>query len=446
MAPVRIVDVSYVAVPANAALPPEDIKLNAMEAQWLVLPLLQHLLLFEGDQLPPFDAVVHSLKSSLAASLATFAPLAGKLVHLADTGDVAIRCSSASSDAGVRFVVAESGADVRRLAGDEELDVQTLQRLVPEVDMGVLPAPLLAVQATHLEGGGVALGITVHHAVADGRSVWRFVDTWAAACRGDTPAMPPPCFDRSRVKLPGGEELARSVLRKYVPNLPVATTPSIMQEDRLRFIRWTFTLDAQHMERLKQRIVHLSEADDGAPCRRPPTRFVAVGALAWTCYVRCRSIPADKDAFLLFLADVRDRLDPPAGGEYFGSCLSGCLATLPARELHGERALAAAASAVEGAIREMAEDPVAGWELIRISGTIPRDRFVNVSGSSSFAAYEVADFGWGRPCRTVPARMNRDGQVALIRASDGAGVQLSVSMLQRAHMDAFKSEFLELLG
>lgn len=169
MSPVRIVDVSYVAVPGKAALTPEAIiKLNAMEAQWLIVPHLQHLLLFEGDQLPASDTAVQSLRSSLAATLATFAPLSGKLVHLADTGDVAIRCS-ASSD-GVRFVVAESDADVRRLAGDEEHDVQTFERLVPVVEMGEL-----AVQATRLGGGGMALGVTLHHGVADGRSLgsWR---------------------------------------------------------------------------------------------------------------------------------------------------------------------------------------------------------------------------------------------------------------------------------
>lgn len=221
MAPVRIVDVSYIAVPAaSAALPPEPIKLNAMEAQWLVVPLLQHLLFFEGDQLPPFDAVIHSLRSSLEATLANFAPLAGKLVHLADTGDVAISCSNSD---GVKFVVAESDADAPRLAGDEEHDVHTFERLVPEVDMSKLPAPVLAVQATRLEGGGVAIGVTVHHGVADGRSLWRFVEAWAAACRWDTPPAPP-TFDRSLVRLPGGENLARSVLRKYVPDLPSVRT------------------------------------------------------------------------------------------------------------------------------------------------------------------------------------------------------------------------------
>ncbi|GJN26281.1 hypothetical protein PR202_gb14202 [Eleusine coracana subsp. coracana] len=144
-------------------------------------------LLRQRPAVPPFDAVVHSLKSSLAATLATHAPLVGRLVHLADTGDVATSCSA--SDGGVKFVVAESDADARRLAFDDEHDVQTFDWLVPEVDMTVLTAPVLAVQATRLEGGGVVVG------VSDGRSLWRFIEAWAAACRGVTPPVPP-TFDR----------------------------------------------------------------------------------------------------------------------------------------------------------------------------------------------------------------------------------------------------------
>ena len=44
MAPVRIVDVAYVPAPPPAA-PSRPIKLNAMEVQWVVAPVLQHLLL-----------------------------------------------------------------------------------------------------------------------------------------------------------------------------------------------------------------------------------------------------------------------------------------------------------------------------------------------------------------------------------------------------------------
>ena len=216
MSSVRVIHASYVNVPATAAPLPELIKLTPMEVPWVVLPELQRVLLYEGEDLPHFNDVLQSLSSSLAATLRSFAPLAGKLVHLEGTGDVAIVCSSSD---GVGFIVAESDADIHRLAGDEEHDVRVLERLAPEVDMGELPTPVLAVQATRFEGG-VAVGVTVHHGVADGWSLWTFVEAWATACRGETPAATP-CFDRSLVKLPCGEDLARSVLRKHAPNLPL---------------------------------------------------------------------------------------------------------------------------------------------------------------------------------------------------------------------------------
>ncbi|CAM0870314.1 unnamed protein product [Alopecurus aequalis] len=296
-----------------------------MEAIWVVFPVLQHVLLYEDADMPPFHALLQSLQSSLAATLA------GRLVHLKDTGDVAISCSASDS---VKFVVAESDADVRRLARDEEHDLPELEQLVPDVDMSELPTAVLAVQATRFEGG-VAVGLTVHHAVADGRSLWAFVESWAAACRGQTPATRP-TFDRSLIRLPGGEELARSIFR--VPPLPS------MVEDRARFTRRTFTLDSTDMQRLKQHIVHLAQAH-GTPVARPPSTFVAVTALAWTCFARCKPFGMEDDVLLHFLADVRARLHPPVAVGYIGVCLTRCLAVLPARDLRGTRAMVSAASA-----------------------------------------------------------------------------------------------------
>jgi hypothetical protein len=40
--------------------------------------------------------------------------------------------------------------------------------------------------------------------------------------------------------------------------------------------------------------------------------------------------------------------------------------------------------------------------------------------------------------------MDQDGQVAMMRAGDGQGVQVSVSLLQTAQMEEFKSHFLML--
>uniref|UniRef100_A0A0E0GKN6 Uncharacterized protein n=1 Tax=Oryza nivara TaxID=4536 RepID=A0A0E0GKN6_ORYNI len=488
MSAVNIVDVSYVAVPATAALPPEPIKLTAMEALWLPFPVLQHVLFYEAAGLTPFDSVVDSLRSSLGATLATFAPLAGKLVHLEDTGDVAIACSA--SDA-VRFVEAECDADVRRVAGDEAHDLRTFEQLVPELDMSKLPTSVLAVQATRLQGG-LAVGVTLHHGVADGKSFWTFVEAWASACRcrGEAPAATP-CFDRSVIKWPGGEEIARSVLRVRA-GLACRGTQAFHPPDIHRGRAATRTPKAARITRDGE--VH------GKTLHRPPSSFVAVVAMASAFFARCKTTAADEDAggdvFLFFFADVRERLDDPPvdAGYYFGACLTGCLARLPARDVHGDGALAAAASAIQEEILELAEDPLAGWNFMSLAGKIPSDRVMNVSGSPgfrpydvgdfgwgkprrtepirmnhdgqvaedplagwdflrlmetlvpvmeramnvsgspAFRPYDVGDFGWGKPRRTEPIRMNHDGQVALVRAKDGRAVQVSVSLLRSAHM------------
>ncbi|XP_047063662.1 phenolic glucoside malonyltransferase 2-like [Lolium rigidum] len=449
MSAVRVIDASYVSVPATATPSPEPIKLNAMEAQWLTFfPVVQRVLLFDldgADHTSPFDTVLECLRSSLAATLSSFAPLAGKLVHLKDTGDVGISCSATD---GVRFVVAESDADIRRLSGDEEYDISVLRLLVPEVDMSELPVRVLAVQVTRLDGGmGMALGVTVHHAVADGRSLWAFVEAWATACRGNTPAAATPTFDRSLVKLPRGDELAREVLQKFAPNLPLATLPMPTTGETIRpFTRVRgFTLEKQDIELLKKRIIHLSESNGVYLLSHPLSAFAAIAGLAWTCFVRCKQFSGDDDVLFFFFADARRRLDPPVDEAYTGSCLTGCLARLPAGELQADHALVAAASAVQDEVCKMAKDPVAGLDFLTPLLTVDMDRLMHVSGSPGFKAYEVADFGWGRPRWTENARMNDDGHVVLMRAKDGHGVQVSVSLLLPAQMDEFQAQFLKLL-
>ncbi|RLN03428.1 phenolic glucoside malonyltransferase 1-like [Panicum miliaceum] len=170
-----------VAVPGTAALPPEPLRLSALDAQWVTFPLIQRVFNFvdgAGD-IPPFASAVDALRESLAETAARFPPLARRIVHRPATGDAAIDCAGAGSET-------------------------------------------MAAQVTRLRGR-LVLGVAMHHAVADGRSVWRFLEAWAAACCGDADNdAEPPTSDRTAIRLPGGEELARAVLHKYAPDVPMA--------------------------------------------------------------------------------------------------------------------------------------------------------------------------------------------------------------------------------
>ncbi|CAO2176321.1 unnamed protein product [Urochloa humidicola] len=443
---VKVIEEARVTVPATAALPPVPLRLSALDVQWITLPLIQRLLIFVDSgagTIPPFESAVAALRASLAETLARFPPLAGRIVHQPATGDAAIDCTAGgvSAGGGVRFLVAEDeGADAERLAGDEEHDAAAFARLVPVLDAGRLPAETMAAQVTRLRGG-VALGVAVHHAVADGRSVWLFLETWAAACRGEGGAAAAPTFDSAAVKLPGGEELAKAVLKKYAPDLPMVAVAGHLIRPNLS--RRTFTITAQDMRHLKQHITDVS------PAAQSPSTFVAVAALAWVSFVCAKYqagiISADDEVYLFFFADSRARLNPPPGDHYFGTCISGCLARAAAQDLLAENGVGAAAASVAAEVRRAAVDPLAGWDwMSRVDG-VNLDRLVNLAGSTRFPAYEATDFRWGPPGRTELVTMNHDGQVVLVAGKKGGGVQASVS-LHPAHMDAYKSHFLSYFG
>lgn len=451
-ATVRVLAVSRVA-PAPAAADPVVVKLSFFDTPWVVLPPIQRVFLYElpgGDG--EFTAAVTRLKSSLAATLAVYLPLAGKLAYVAGTGDVVVDCVD---DPGVAFVEAEADAgidtmDVRRLASDEAHDIPAFLALVPELPTKVLPAPVLSVQATRIPGGGLALGLSVHHAVADGQAVWRFMGAWASAARDGSPvtkSLPAPHYSREAVQVPNGDEFARQMLKMVAPNLPAAGTVADYDfSQRFRLARRTFYLGGDDIRALKLRISALAEAEDeedvvadGRSKKKPVSTFVALSALGWTSFVRCKGLGAGDDTYLVFLADLRARMDPPVADGYLGNCIKGCLATADAGDLLGERGLLVACRAIQAAVAEMEAAPLAGSErwIQKMMG-LPFARLANVAASPRFRVYEASDFGFGRPARVELVSMNNDGEMVLVGGRGDGEVQLSVS-LDPARMEDFKA-------
>ncbi|KAF7093510.1 hypothetical protein CFC21_095919 [Triticum aestivum] len=415
---VRALETNHVRPEIIPTGPPSDhgpIRLSLFDTLFLSLPPIQRLFFYDGEDLPPFPALVRSLRSSLAATLTVFTPLAGKLAACTD-GDVAIECSPDAVRPGVRFVVAQysgDASDMRPLARDAEHDTEAFLQLVPELEVRRLPAPVLAVQVTRPApagrgddggAGAVAVGVSMHHAVADGQSLWQFMRAWATASRDGSLALaglvPPPMFDRAGIlRHPKAEAATRQFARLSAPDLPTVNT--LTEPDWTRQSRRTYLLTASQIQSLKRRILQQSDKDQPP---EPPTTFIAIASLLWTSFARAKhpnhGATDDEDVYFLFPADCRRRLRRPLDPGFFGNCVKLCYARAKTGDLCGHddgAALARAAAAVRRAIREHVEEEDPLGDADRWAETIrgvPRDRLARQGSSHRFMAYEV-DFGVG---------------------------------------------------
>ncbi|KAM0891650.1 hypothetical protein ACQ4PT_026270 [Festuca glaucescens] len=465
---VRVLDVTHVQPEQTANQPGGDdamIKLSPFDTFFLALRPIQRLFFYDdgdGTSLPPFPSLVSSLRVSLGATLAVFTPLAGKLTACSDDHDVVVDCSPGAAHPGVRFVEAEysgDAADMRRLARDVEHDTEAFLQLVPELEVGRLPAPVLAVQVTRpADGGGgaVAVGVSMHHAVADGQSLWQFMRAWSTASReGSLAGAAAPTFDRAGILgHPKAEAAARNLVRFSAPELPKVNT--LPEPDWTRQSRRTYLVTAGQIQSLKRRIVQSQAAaknGDGEQNHppEPPTTYVAIASLLWTSIARAKSVDNaaadDDEEYFLFPADCRRRLQPPLEPGFFGNCIKvryarATTGDLVCRDGDNDEGLARAAAAFRRAIREHVEeeDPLGDADRwVEIIRGVPRERLAKQGSSHRFMAYEV-DFGWGQPSRVELVSVSSAEMTTLLGVPGGA-VQVSVA-LHRDHVDAFEASFL----
>ncbi|KAF8697185.1 hypothetical protein HU200_036186 [Digitaria exilis] len=130
-----------------------------------------------------------ALESGLARALAHYREWAGRLTGRAPPTTIVL------TDEGARLVEATAG-DVPLdavLPLDPSPDVTRLHPRPPSADA----EELMLVQLTRFACGGLAVGITAHHLVSDGRATANFLVAWSQATRGDVTIDPPPVHDRA---------------------------------------------------------------------------------------------------------------------------------------------------------------------------------------------------------------------------------------------------------
>ncbi|KAG9451168.1 hypothetical protein H6P81_011133 [Aristolochia fimbriata] len=425
MASVKVVERVRVSPPPGS-VPTSDLTLTYFDDVWLLTGPIQRLLFYRYDGTTTHDfrdSYFSDFRRSLSLALAIFYPIAGRLIPLHD--DNVIRYTDGDS---VPVTLAESRADFDHLVGNYLKDADDLHPFAPPLSSPEdgERKPLLAVQATVFPFAGICVGVTLHHAVADGTAATSFLRTWASISKAggvvdvETWTRNPPLYDRALVG--GGlEELKRrwvEDIRKIIQLGVGSDEMDPKRQGRDRVLRGTFVLTRAHVDDLRRRLTS-SRYDVGL---RPSTYTIAT-AYVWFCWTRSRDAANSGPVHFGFAVDCRSRLSPPVPAAYFGNCVGVAFAEASGSELSRENGFPVAAEAIHKTIRGLG---IGGDNMKEVVYWIPNwirlpnKRIISVASSPRFRVYE-ADFGWGRPDKVDLVSIEQTGAMSLAERRDEEG-------------------------
>ncbi|KAL0456442.1 UNVERIFIED_CONTAM: Spermidine hydroxycinnamoyl transferase [Sesamum latifolium] len=336
------------------------------------------ILLYRPPQewLTPPEAIAENLKSSLSKLLISFHPLAGRLTRIPG-GRLQIQCNGI----GVPLTDAESEATLDELKEFEQ------RQLVPSIDLEQLP--LVAVQLTRFNCGGVCVGVAMSHAAMDGLSSSHFYSEWARLARGK-PLETQPFLNREMLG-DGGRQPCSAASPPQQP--PEFDAPPL--------------LISRNVEQ---------ESKENPGCGGSSfTRFEAMTAHIWRCACKSRRHTPEQRTRLSISVDIRRRVQAPLPKSYLGNAVLDVVALDNAGVL-----VSKSLSYAAGRIRETINKVTNDWLGLQFHGI---------------------DIGWGKEIYMGPADYGSDGDCMISSSSDGSVAV--IVCLQEAHMEVFKKLFYE---
>ncbi|GLJ34174.1 hypothetical protein SUGI_0686930 [Cryptomeria japonica] len=400
--PEAIVNVgrTYLVKPAIQT-PTQTMFLSNLDLAWLPFNNVQRLFFYAQSPLNEHSSLIQGMKRSLSSVLVHFYPLAGRLKK-GESGRTEVDCN----DEGVEFSEASINIPFQDLEKDGFRRKPFFPKLVHEVNLSEdenFSIPLLLIQITEFEGGGICIGTTLHHVIVDGNSFWHFMTSWAECGRG-VPLAKPPQHSRTVCKRDDKSPLSVSYkaheiisqgitgakIFKFVPDNPLS--------DHMK------TSGSGNVEKPNEVLEKWAD----------PKVKTEVG-----------------------------RVKPPLLPIYFGICLSLGFVSTTAYTLintHISFAVDIIQQAIISCTSEEQINYLIDWAEYpdRNFITLVRDAGwkygTNAVSSPRFPLYEI-DYGWGKPLDVQTATMNEIGVMFLSCAKDGGESIFFSTCLPQHQMD-----------
>lgn len=385
-----------------AALPVQDHWLSMSNLDLLLPPLDVGVFFCYKKSLIPHDdnttTAVTLIKKSLAQALAPFYPFAGEVVQNSH-GEPELLCNNR----GVDFIHAQADVELKNIDlyhPDDSVE----RKLVPHKKQGVL-----IVQVTELNCGGLVIGCTFDHRIADAYSINMFLTAWTEISRSK-PISCLPSFRRSMVN-PRRPPLMNTVYNSlFVPVSSLPPPRSYLPTNPL--ISRIYYIQAKDINQLQSK-----SSFNGNPKKSKLISFIAY---LWKIIAECDD--GFKTCKMGIVVDGRERLEKVnfdklsltntrsfSMQNYFGNVLSIPYGEANSGELKG-MALSQVAEMVHKFVSPaMTEEHFRGlidWvELHRPEPAVAKiytkmeendGEAVVVSSGQRFPV-ESVDFGWGKP-------------------------------------------------
>lgn len=375
------------------------------------------------------SVVISGLLSSFARALDHFFPLAGRLVTVKHEETNSLSILLDCNDQGAEFIHASAAAANVRVS-----DIVATPYVPPVVHSffplnGMLGCdghskPLLAVQVTELADGGIFVGGSLNHAVADGTSFWHFFNSWSHLSRHR---------GHHRISFPDPPTIDRWFLDSCPP--PVRL-PFAEQQEFIRRILYPPVREcAFHFS--KESIAELKARANTEMGTDRISSLQALLGLLWRSVTHARRLkPVEETAYGLLIG-CRSRLGPSLPATYLGNAVLVGRAKSTAGELV-ERGPGWAAWLLNRAVASYSEAAVKEW--LHSWTKDPTFAYTDqmkpcdlITGSSPRFDVYGNDFGWGRPVAVRSGSGNkRDGKATIYPGPDPGSMALEVCLSPQA--------------
>ncbi|WZZ68603.1 hypothetical protein YC2023_079973 [Brassica napus] len=290
-----------------------------------------------------------------------------------------------------------------------------------------------------------SIGVAAHHGVSDGKTSTMFVKAWAHVCKqhleennvvASLPETLTPSFDRSLIKDTTGldEQMLKIVrpMKQDKTNVSRSLSPIPAWELGDDFVFTTLVLSRGDVEKLRERVKSKS------PSQLHLSTFVIAYAYVWTCLVKARGGNMERPVSFLFVADFRERLDPPLPATYFGNGMfsAGSYNRKTAKEFAGEGGFVTAVEILSGLVKGFGSrkiETIAEEFKIGNDCAVVSSQFGAVAWSTRLGVYE-SDFGWGRPVKVDVVSIERERISMAERRDESGGIEIGMCM-NKAEMD-----------